>query len=58
MANTDPRLDSTRQWSKPKLYLTIGGIILVMLVASSVFWLPVIVGPDETPAVEQTTTNP
>lgn len=54
MASSDPRLDSTRSWSRPKLYLTIGAVILVMLVASSVFWLPVLMGTDETPAVEAT----
>jgi len=58
MSNSDPRLDSTRRWSNLKLTLTIGGFILVLVVASSVFWLPVLIGTDETPAVEATTTTP
>lgn len=42
----DPRLDTTRRWSRGKITLYIVGIIVVFAVASSVFWLPVLVGTD------------
>lgn len=60
--SSDPRLASTRRWSNTKLTITIAAIIAVMFVASSVFWLPVLVGPDETPvhaeATEAAPANP
>lgn len=58
MTNRDLRSNSTRNWSRGKLTLVIGAVVVVFLVASSVFWLPLLTGTDETPALEQTTTAP
>lgn len=48
----DPRLDSTRRWSRGKLTAYIVGIIAVFVVVSAVWWLPPLVGPQDSPYEE------
>lgn len=58
MTNRDSPNNSTRNWSQTKLALVIGAVVVGFLVASSVFWLPLLTGTDVTPALERTTTAP
>jgi hypothetical protein len=48
----DPRLDSTRRWSRGKVAAYILGIIAVFVVVSAVWWLPLLVGPQDSPYEE------